>query len=415
MSDALNTDGLATQIKAVHEDMSKAWGEFRSELDTVKAEQTAETKQFIERVDSKLEDQEQKLNDLSLQLNRKGGYGTDDETEARESKARRKAWATLLKEGSQSLSQDERKWFPMANINGKSLSRTTDTTAGYLVPPPEFEADIIKNVVEISDVRGLARVTQISGNSILLPRRTGTFAAQWTAEQGTRSETTGLAYGQREIPAQEMYALVDMSNQLIEDSAFNMDEELQGEFAEQFAYAEGTAFVSGSGVGKPEGFTVNADVLANSVTTTTAAASGAITADDLIAVTHDIKDPYHANATWGMNRATLKFVRQLKDNNNQYLWAPGGFSGALSYDIAPTILGRPYKTMQAMPDLGSLTFPVVYADFKRFYRIVDRVEMALLRDEYTQATNGNIRFLCRKRVGGQVVLPEAGRLLKCHS
>ena len=39
--------------------------------------------------------------------------------------------------------------------------------------------------------------------------------------------------------------------------------------------------------------------------------------------------------------------------------------------------------------------------------IVDRVNLAILRDPFTQATSGNVRYVARKRVGAQVILPEA--------
>ena len=82
----------------------------------------------------------------------------------------------------------------------------------------------------------------------------------FVAEQGTRSETTGYATGLREIPTHELYALVDISEQELEDSVFNLEQEMSAEFGEQFAKAEGTAFVSGNGVGKPEGFLTNSSI-----------------------------------------------------------------------------------------------------------------------------------------------------------
>jgi HK97 family phage major capsid protein len=39
--------------------------------------------------------------------------------------------------------------------------------------------------------------------------------------------------------------------------------------------------------------------------------------------------------------------------------------------------------------------------------IVDRIALAVLRDPFTQATTGNVRYIARRRVGGQVILPEA--------
>jgi len=68
---------------------------------------------------------------------------------------------------------------------------------------------------------------------------------------------------------------------------------------------------------------------------------------------------------------------------------------------------------------GALQRPIIeqiaYGDFKRAYTWVDRLAMEMLRDPYTQATSGNIRFIMRKRVGGKVVLPEAIRKLKCST
>jgi hypothetical protein len=39
--------------------------------------------------------------------------------------------------------------------------------------------------------------------------------------------------------------------------------------------------------------------------------------------------------------------------------------------------------------------------------------MTMLRDPFTQATSGNVRFLFRRRMGGAVVLAETMRKLKC--
>jgi HK97 family phage major capsid protein len=39
--------------------------------------------------------------------------------------------------------------------------------------------------------------------------------------------------------------------------------------------------------------------------------------------------------------------------------------------------------------------------------IVDRVSMAVLRDPFTQATTGNVRYIARRRVGGQIIQAEA--------
>ena len=160
--------------------------------------------------------------------------------------------------------------------------------------------ELIKTVTEISPIRSIARVRSTSARSIQVPKRTGQFAAQWVAESGTRSETTGYQVGLEEIPAHEHYALVDISEQDLEDTVFNLEAEMQSEFAEQFAKAEGTAFISGDGSNKPTGI-----VNGSTVSSTTAANAASIVADDLFDLVHGLKSEYARSATFMMNRATL--------------------------------------------------------------------------------------------------------------
>jgi len=108
-----------------------------------------------------------------------------------------------------------------------------------------------------------------------------------------------------------------------------------------------------------------------------------------------------------MNRATLGKVRQLQDTNGSYVFQ-AGFS--LQVGVPNTILGQPYIEASDMPDVGAGNKPIAFGDFNRGYVIVDRVSLAILRDPFTQATSGTIRYVARRRVGGQVVMAEAIRL-----
>lgn len=286
----------------------------------------------------------------------------------------------------------------------KSLSVANDTTGGYLAPP-EYVREIIKGVTEMSPVRALARVRSTGAKSMQLPKRTGQFAAQRVAEQGARAETDGLRYGMVEIMAPEMFALIDISQQNLEDSAFDLEAELTMEANEQFAVKEGAEFVSGTGVGECEGILTNA-----SVAETNSGSATAVASDGLLTLKHAIKTAYTRNASWALNRTTLGSVRKLKDGTGAYIWMPGIAQGKPN-----TIDGDPYVEVPDMPSEGAGLYPVAYGDFARAYTLLDRVAMQLLRDPYTQATSGNIRFLFRRRVGGAVVLAEAIRKLKCST
>lgn len=303
------------------------------------------------------------------------------------------AFDTYCRKGLEGLAPEER----------KALTVSNDSTGGYLAPP-EYVRELIKDVTEISPIRSIARIRSTGARSIQIPKRTGQFSAQWVAESGTRSETEGYTVGLEELPAHEQYALVDISEQDLEDTVFDLEAEMQSEFAEQFAKAEGAAFVSGNAVGKPEGFMTN-----SSVASIDSGSNTAITADNLITLVHNIKSDYGRNGTFVFNRSTLSAIRKLKDTAGQYVFQAGM---TLQGGMVNTILGQPYVEATDMASIAQNAFPVAYGDFRRAYMIVDRVSLAVLRDPFTQATTGNVRYIARRRVGGQVVLPEAINKLK---
>lgn len=421
-----------SEVKQIIEDQGRAFEEFKRTNDTlIKAKADGKAVGDIEAKLAKIEkdldkgeeinkkltaaEQEVKqaraaaeeaknaVDELEAKFNRQGLGGI-----GKENKCDISQWVRAVVDantkGVVNLSQEHQKMLANVEAEYKSMSVSNDTTGGYLAPV-EFVREIIKGVTEMSPARSLARVKTIGGKAYTQPKRTGQFAARRVVEQGPRSETDGLRYGMIEIPAPEIYALIDISQQNLEDSAFDLEAELSSEATEQFAVAEGAEFVSGSGVGEMEGFLSN-----TSVQNTNSGSAAVVTADGLLTLKHGIKSAYARNATFVLNRTTLGSVRKLKDSNGQYLWMPGIANGKPN-----TIDGDPYVEMPDMPNEGANSKPVAYGDFLRAYIIVDRIAMSLLRDPYTQATNGNIRFLFRRRVGGQVVLAEAIRTLTCST
>lgn len=301
-----------------------------------------------------------------------------------------KAFGTFLRQGREALSADE----------VKSLRVADDTAGGYLAPA-EFTAQMIKDLVEFSPVRQAAKVGPTSAGSVILPKRSTTPRARWVGETEDRQET-GATYGQVEIQVHEAACYVDVSQRLLEDAAVNLEAEVASDLAEEFGRLEGDAFVNGDGAKKPQGFMSSADVgheLAGSTTE--------ISPDALIKLAYAVPSFYRNRGTWMMNAATLSAIRQMKFESYAYIWQP-----SLQEGQPALLLGRPVVEAPDMPDIGSGKFPVVFGDFSSAYRIYDRVSLSVLRDPYSVATKGLVRFHARRRVGGSVVLPEAIRKLK---
>jgi HK97 family phage major capsid protein len=309
----------------------------------------------------------------------------------------RKAFTSFLRHGPERMALEDT----------KALVVSDDTRGGYLAPA-EFQTEILKNLVEISPVRQAARVGSTSAPSVILPARTGTPTANWVGEVETRTET-GSTYGQVEIPVHEMAAYVDVSVQLLEDAAVNVESEVASDLAQEFGRLEGVSFVSGNGFKKPLGFMTAGQGIVEVITGSAATiADSDGQANALIAALYDLPQQYRSRAVFMMNGTTLGNVRKLKTVDKQYLWQPGIQAGEPG-----TLLGRPVIEAPDMPDEGAGAFPIILGDFDAAYRIYDRVAMSMLRDPYTQATTGKVRFHARRRVGGGLVKAEALRKIKC--
>jgi HK97 family phage major capsid protein len=348
---------------------------------------------------------------LEAKLSRPGAGGAEEKAAILKKKVNDWGRAVVMAHtlGIPNLSADQQKVLADIAAEHKALSITPDTAGGYLAPT-EYVMEIIKAITLSSPARSLVRVRQTANKSIQIPKRTAQFAARRVTENGTKSETTGLTYGLEEMPVPEGYALIDISNQQLEDSAFDMEAEINSEATEQFAVKEGQEFVTGTGIGEMEGILTNGSVAETVSGSAATIADSTGQANGLINLKYGIKSGYARNATWIMNRTTMGSVRKLKDGQNNYIWMPGIQNGQPN-----TIDGDPYAEFPDMPSEGAGLYPIAYGDFRRAYTMVDRIVMEMLRDPYTQATAGNIRFIFRKRWGGKVVLAEAIRKLKCST
>lgn len=374
---------LTGEIQILHLEVQKKFEDFKKGLLTEGEFKEREAK-IDKRIDG-LADEVAKLKAPKL-----GDFETKDE----EAKTKRKTFFDFLRKGV--LGPEER----------KVLTISDDTLGGYLAMPPDYVREIIKTITEFSPVRQLARVRPTSGKSIQIPKRTGQFSAARTAEIAERTERTGLKYGLEEMSLPEAYALVRISRQDLEDSAFDLEGEIRAEAVEQFSVLEGTEFISGNGVGQSEGILTNSEVKAAAVET---AASNTIAADDLISLQYSLKEAYARNATWLMKRATVKVVRLLKESTtNAYIWQPG-----LQLTQPPSLLGNPIVECVDMPaGLVDNQYEVAYGDFRRGYLIGDRIDIEVQRLVEKYAEYGQVGFLFRKRFNAQVILPEAIKLLK---
>lgn len=234
------------------------------------------------------------------------------------------------------------------------------------------------------------------------------------AESGARTATNTPSLDLVSFPIGELYASAAATQTILDDALVDMDSWLAGEIAQSFAIAEGTAFISGDGVNKPKGILAYTIAAEGSQTygqmgyVATGVAGGFAATnpiDKLVDLTYAPRTPYRANASFMMNRRTLGQVRKFKDSTGQYIWQPSLVAGQPT-----TLLGFPVYECEDMPDIAASANSIAFGDFEKSYLIVDRTDLRVLRDPYSNKPF--VIFYVTKRVGGGVQDYDALKFLK---
>src|SRR5690625_731686 len=310
------------------------------------------------------------------------------------------------KEGRASDEYKKAFWNVMRTKNPKSdvfnsLSIGDDTEGGYLVPD-EFERTLIQTLEEENIFRKLAKVIQTSSGDKKIPVVVTKGTASWL-DEGEEYEESDSVFGQTSIGAYKLGTMIKVSDELLNDSIFNIESYISTEFARRIGAKEEEAFLVGDGVGKPTGIF---NATGGAELGITAGSATAITADEIIDLVYSLKAPYRKNAAFIMNDATVKAIRKLKDGQGQYLWQP-----SLTAGTPDTLLNRPVYTSAYAPILEAGAKTIAFGDFG-YYWIADRQGRSFNRLNELFATSGQVGFLGSQRVDGKLILPEAIKVLQ---
>ena len=282
-----------------------------------------------------------------------------------------------------------------------ALKIGTDSEGGYLVPD-EFEHTLISALEEENIIRKFAHVFTTSSGAHKIPIVSTRGSASWVDEEGT-IQSDDDAFGQQLIGAHKVATLMKVSEELLADSAFDLESYIKKEFARRIGNAEEEAFLTGDGKNKPTGIL---DATSGAQLGVTAAAEAAITADEIIDLFYSLRSPYRKKAIWVLNDSTIKLIRKLKDQNGQYLWQPALRDGEFD-----TILGKRIYTSPFAPVATAGARTIAFGDFS-YYWIGDRQGISFKRLNEKYAETGQVGFLATKRVDGKLILPEAIKVLQ---
>jgi HK97 family phage major capsid protein len=382
-------------------------------VQALKADQEKSVKELGEKVKG-LESlpatiQELKDNQSRLQaaFERPGVGENDDKKEAGEQS---KIFVKGLKQGSTALTHDD------VALLHKGMSTDDLPNGGFMVPVGTMGV-INGQIFETSPMRRIAKVQTTSFKSVEFDLDDDEAEASWDGEGPATVTNTGTPEtGKIEIVARKIVAEPSVTDEILQDSAWDIESWLSGKVADKFSRTENRSFVVGNSKLQPKGFLTYPNWNAAGVYQRNAIEqliNGSTTApviEALIDLQGSLKEPYQQRATWVMKRSTLVAIKKLKGSEHFHLLNLQPTYGPQGTVMGEELLGKPVVLMDDMPAIANGSLSIGYGDFSRGYQILDRVGITVLRDNLT--TKGKVKYYTTKRVGGAVINFEAIKLLK---
>ncbi|MDR2760560.1 MAG: phage major capsid protein [Rickettsiales bacterium] len=274
-------------------------------------------------------------------------------------------------------------------------SSSGDSYGGFLLTP-SVQKMLLDKIEERCVMRKICSTQEISSQSLDVLIGSG-MEPSWIGETGAVSDTNTSIFTKKTVTAFDLVAQPKATQRLIDDSAIDLEEWLANRLADDFIGAEEDAFVNGAGASanKPAG--IIKYVLSGSIAKIKSTVSaGFFNENDIIDLYYSLDDKYLHNASFLMSKTAIKEIRLLKDGvTGNYIWSPALLAGQQS-----SLLGCPVYTNAYVPALAEDSISIIFGDFK-YYQIVDRVGVRILRDPFT--SKPYVRFYTTKRVGGDVI------------
>jgi HK97 family phage major capsid protein len=338
------------------------------------------------------------------------GELTDEQVEATNTRNYRSAFESYLRRDIDYIGPQDR----------KTLQEGQDDAGGFLAPV-DWRMEMIKRTAARPNVRANATVITTSRDSVRLPkvvysgdyRYTSGVRMKWVGEipaSATEHRVTDPVFGAELVQIYTAMASLPITLDLLEDSAFGIEEYIIQVLSEAYDLGEEAVWISGTGAGQPQGILTHPQILVDSGDTgdgmrVASGAAAALDGDGLISLAMELPEQYDMNAKWYFNKkSTEKAIRQLKDSSSDnYLWPVVSQVGQLG-PAGLALLGYPVVRSPFLPNVGAGNNPILFGDM-RAYRIVDRIGLSIQRLREVYAETNLVVYLARKRVGGKLLEP----------
>ena len=359
---------IAAQMRTLHDkigdnawtdEQRTEWNKMKTDLDAVDASIAREDE--LRSMDEKLvKEQEAAEAEKRAQKDGEKTLSVDER--------RGQAFNAFLRNGLTNLTPEERQALNEMRAQGVGVN----DHGGYTVPK-EMQARIVEQMKAYGGIASVAQIlTTSDGRTIEWITADGTTEEGELIGENTAATEADTLFGIANLGAKKLSSkIIRVSNELLQDSAINIESYLADRIAQRIGRAEAKYLIQGTGAGTP----AQPKGLAASVTgTTQAKTAGKVDWLDVNALLHSLDPAYRnvGNSRLAFNDNTLKLLKEMVDGQNRPLWLPDVAGVAPS-----TILGKQYVIDQGIADIAKDAKFLYFGDFNRF--VVRRVAYMTLK------------------------------------
>ena len=261
----------------------------------------------------------------------------------------RRAFGDYLLNGASGISSESRATIEQrAGIAGLS---------GGLIIPKTLASEIEVALKAYGGMFEAATILNTShGGDLILPTVNDTSAKATIVSEYDQSTKRAPSFGSVVLKAYTYRTpIIPVSQELIQDSAFDLDALLSRLLADSFSRGVNEDLTTGSGTGKPTGIVTAATAC------TTQAAAASIKLDDIIDLIKSVNSAYARNGKFMFNRNTLWELAKIKDQTGRYIWQDSTREGTPA-----TLFGKQYVLNDDMADIGAGNASVLFGDLTKY-------------------------------------------------
>ena len=326
--------------------------------------------------------------------------GDEEAVKAARQKEYKRSFGTYLRRGLNGMSQPD---INILRSQGMSSEyRDQDNTSGpggaYTIPTG-FQRELEVALKAFGGMRTAARsLTTATGANLPWPTTNDTTVMGTRLGQNAVVNPATLAsqtFGQVTFGAYTYTSgLIRIPNELMNDSAFDLEGEVRDRFAERIGRIQNNEFTLFTGAGGPTGVVNVAHVAVTGATGETTSC----TYDDVINLQHGIDPAYRPGAAYMFHDSTLSFLRRLKDSYGRPLFGPG-----LNGGDPDTIAGYSYVINQDFPAMAASAKSMAFGQWSKYVIRDVANSAAVMRLSELYATQNETAFLAFLRSDGQLL------------